>query len=272
MRTTQYKTMIVDTINKEIRSKMLIFIFVISTGFILLSNSLVKIFFSSMVADANNVASSGPMLLSLMFGFINFWSVFISAIFGVNAIRSDFTQNIIYQYLAMPLKRSDYFFSRLIGTWVIVYTFYLYAYLASLVLFSIATHSWVAHSGHLLSAVMMGIFIFLCILFSTLFSFFGNKMGALMMVGISWIMMTFSNSTYRELPYNEYFSNLSLLRLIGMIVHWFLPRLGNISELANSFLFQKELKMNLWIEMPHLFITSGLLLWLGTYFIKRKDF
>jgi ABC-type transport system involved in multi-copper enzyme maturation permease subunit len=272
MRSVQYKTMIIDTFNKEIRSKMLMFIFVLSTLIILLSNSLVKIFFSSMTTDTTSVVSSAPLLLSMMFGFLNFWSVLISTVFGVNSIRSDFSQNIIYQYLAMPIRRSDYFFSRLIGTWVIVYAFYLYAYMASLILFSMATHSWAAHSGHLLSAIMMGIFIFLCILLSTLFSFFGNRMVALLMVGISWIVLTVSNSAFRELPLNEYFSNFNLLRFFGMIVYWILPRLGNISELANSFLFKKELTMNLWIEMPHLLFTSAFLLWLGTYFIKRKDF
>jgi hypothetical protein len=272
MRTVQIKTMILDTINKEIRSKMLMFIFIISTVIILLANSLIKLFYSSVVMDPTNVGSSGPMLLSLMFSFVNFWSVLISIVFGVSAIRSDFSNNIIYQYLAMPIKRSDYFFSRLIGTWIIVYTFYLYAYLASLVLFSMATHSWVAHSGHLLSAVMMGIFIFLCILFSTLFSFFGNKMGALLLAGMSWLVLTVSDSAIRELTVSEYFSNLSLMRVMGLFVYWFLPRLGNISELATSFLFQKEFKMNLWVEMPHLLITTAFLLWLGQYFIKRKDF
>ena len=214
----------------------------------------------------------GPLLLSMMFGFLNFWSVLISSIFGVNSIRSDFTQNIIYQYLAMPIKRSDYYFSRLIGTWIIVYTFYLYAYFASLILFSIATNSWVAHSGHLLSAIMMGVFIFLCILFSTLYSFFGNRMGALLLVGTSWLLITLSNSTFRDLPIKEYFVNFSLPRFLGMIIYTILPRLGNISELANSFLFQKEITMNLWIEFSHLIITTSILLWAGSYFIKKKDF
>lgn len=264
--------MITDTINKEIRSKMLLFVFALSTVTILLSHSLVKLFYSATAADAGNPLSSGGLLLSLMFGFLNFWSVLISAVFGVNSIRSDFSQNIIYQYLAMPIKRSDYYFSRLIGTWTIVYVFYLYAYLASLILFSVATHSWVAHWGHLLSALLMGIFIFLCIVLSTLLSLFGNRMGALMLMGMSWLLITFSNSSFREIPYNEYFSNFSLLRLLGMIVHWLLPRIGNVSELANTFLFQKELKMNLWVELPHLLISSVFLLWLGSHFIKRKDF
>lgn len=268
----QYTAMIMDTINKEIRSKMLLFIFIISTLIILLSHALVKIFFASVGADTANPGATGPMLLSIMFGFVNFWSVIISAIFGVSSIRSDFSQNIIYQYLAMPIKRSDYYFSRLIGTWLIVYTFYLYLYLASLILFSLATNSWIAHTGHLLSALMMGLFIFLCILISTLLSFYGNKLGAFILVAITWMIMTFSNGTYRELAFSEYFSKLNSLRFIGMIIHWLLPRLGNISEMANIFLFQRDMTMNLWIEIPHFFITSAFLLWLATYFIKKKDF
>jgi ABC-type transport system involved in multi-copper enzyme maturation permease subunit len=265
--------MIWDTINKEVRSKMLMFVFVISTLIILFSHSLVKMFFASTGgADANSPLNSGALLLSVMFGFLNFWSVIISAIFGVNSIRSDFSQNIIYQYLAMPIKRSDYYFSRLLGTWAIVYTFYLYAYLASLILFSLATHSWVAHWGHLLSAIFMGLFIFLCILLSTLFSFFGNRMGALLLVGLTWLLLTLSNSSFRDIPFKEYFNNFSLMRFLGMFIYWILPRLGNVSEIANAFLFKKELTLNLWVEIPHLLITSILLLWIGTRFIKKKDF
>ena len=268
----QYKTMIMDTINKEIRSKMLLFIFLFSTMIIFISHALIKVFFTGLAVDSSNPGASGPMLLSIMFSFVNFWSVIIAAIFGVSSIRSDFSQNIIYQYLAMPIKRSDYYFSRLFGTWIIVYAFYLYVYIASIIMFSAATHSWIAHSGHLLSAVMMGLFIFLCILISTLLSFFGNKMGAFLMVGMSWLCMTFSNATFRELEFSEYFKELSVMRFIGIIIHWCLPRLGNISEMANIFLFKREMKMNLWIELPHFFITSILLLWLATYLIKRKDF
>ena len=272
-RSIQYRIMIWDTITKELRSKMLLFVFIVSSVIILLSHSLVKIFFSSVGApDSGSPLNSGALLLSVMFGFLNFWSVIIAAIFGVNSIRSDFSQNIIYQYLAMPIKRSDYYFSRLLGTWAIVYMFYLYAYMASLILFSIATHSWVAHWGHLLSALCMGIFIFLCILFSTLLSFFGNRIAALLMVGITWLTLTLSNSAFREIPYNDYFVNFSLLRFLGMVVHWLLPRLGNVSELANIFLFKKDLTMNLWIETPHLIITTALLLWIAIRFIKKKDF
>jgi hypothetical protein len=225
-----------------------------------------------MANDANNPGNTGPLLLSLMFGFVNFWSVIISAIFGVSSIRSDFSQNIIYQYLAMPIKRSDYYFSRLIGTWAIVYSFYLYVYIASLIMFSWATHSWIAHSGHLLSALMMGLFIFLCILFSTLLSFYGNKMGALLLVGLTWMSLTFSNATFRDLAFKDYFTNVNPMRRIGMGIHWCLPRLGNVSEMANIFLFQREMTMNLWIELIHFMITTAFLLWLGTYFIKKKDF
>ena len=116
----QWQAMIKDTILKELRSKTLLFIFIATTLMIFLAHSLLKMFISSNESSA--LVINGANSLTIMFTMINAWSVIIAGIFGISSIRSDFKDKIIYQYLAFPISRTQYMFSRILGTWILVFS------------------------------------------------------------------------------------------------------------------------------------------------------
>ena len=266
----QWKAMIKDTILKELRSKTLIFIFIATTLLIFLAHALLKMFISSNEGTA--VVINGANSLTIMFTMINAWSVIIAGIFGISSIRSDFKDKIIYQYLAFPLSRTQYMFSRILGTWILVFSYYLYSYLLSAILFSIATHSIALHWSHLISMILMGLYIFLIIFISFLYSMFAGKIGAFLLLLVTVATISVSTNSMKGLSFADYFKDLSLFKVIGVLVYFLLPRVNYITEIASNVLLKEEIKLNIGLESLHLIVTSLIFIFLADRFVKRKNF
>ena len=267
----QWKALIRDTFVKELRSKTLIFIFIATTLAILLANGLLKAFMVN--ADGTpNILINGSNSLSIMFSFINIWSVVIAGIFGISAIRSDFQDKIIYQYLAFPISRTQYMLSRIFGTWLLVFSYYLYSYLLSTVLFSVATHSFALGWNHLLSMLLMGLYIFLVIFISFIYSLFAGNIAAFLLLFFTVVCISASSSSFRNLAYAEYFKDLSLFKVFGVIIYICLPRINYVTELASNVMLHEEIKLNLGLEALHLIVTSAIFMLIADRIVKRKNF
>lgn len=267
----QWKAMVKDTILKEMRSKTLLFIFIATTLMILLGHSLLKMFISNNDAATNliiNPASS----LSYMFRAINLWNVIIAGIFGISAVRSDFREKIIYQYLTFPISRTQYMLSRIFGAWIIVYSYYLYSYLLSAILFSFATHSLALTWSHLASMLLMGVYVFMVIFISFLYSLYAGKIGSLLLLLTTVFTISISSESLRYLNYSEYFKGMGIFRLVAIIVYSCLPRINYIAEIANAIMFKEEIKLNIGLESLHLVATSALLIFIADRIIKRRNF
>lgn len=270
-KSAQWKAMIKDTILKEMRSKTLIFIFIATTLMILLAHSILKMFISSNDA-ATSLVINGATSLSYMFRAINLWSIIIAGIFGISAVRSDFREKIIYQYLSFPISRTQYMFSRIFGAWILVYGYYLYAYLLSAVLFSIATHSLALHWNHLASMLLMGLYVFLVIFISFFYSLFIGKIGSFLLLFVTVFTISISSESMRNLTYSEYFKDLGIFKLIGLIVYAIFPRINYIAEVANVVMFKEEMRLNLGLESFHLIVTSAFFIYLAVRLMKKKNF
>lgn len=266
----QWRAMIKDTILKELRSKTLIFIFIATTLMIFLAHAILKMFISSNEGSA--VMINGANSLSLMFTMINAWSVIIAGIFGISSIRSDFKDNIIYQYLSFPISRTQYMFSRIFGTWILVFGYYLYSYLLSAILFSVATHSLALHWNHLISMLLMGLYIFLVIFISFLYSMVAGKIGAFLLLLTTVATISISTSSIRALAYADYLKDLNVFKVIGLVVYFILPRVNYITELASNVMTKEEIKLNLGLESLHLLASSAVFIFLADRIVKRKNF
>jgi ABC-type transport system involved in multi-copper enzyme maturation permease subunit len=262
--------MIKDTILKELRSKTLLFIFIATTLMIFMAHALLKMFINS--NDSTAAMISGANSLSIMFSMINAWSVIIAGIFGISSIRSDFKDNIIYQYLAFPISRTQYMFSRIFGTWILVFGYYLYSYILSAILFSLATHSLALHWGHLVSMLLMGLYVFLVIFISFLYSMVAGKIGAFLLLLATVATISVSTNFMRALAFADYLKELSLFKLIGLIVYFVFPRVNYVAELASNVLAKEEVKINLGLEAIHLVVTSSIFIFLADRLVKKKNF
>lgn len=267
----QWKAMIKDTVLKEMRSKTLLFIFIATTLIILLAHSLLKLLLESSDANAAMMIS-GADSLSVMFSIINAWSVVVAGIFGISSIRSDFKNNIIYQYLAFPISRTQYMFSRIAGTWVLVYSYYLYSYLLSALLFSIATHSMALKGGHLISMMLMGLYVLLVILISFFYSMIVGKIASFIFLIVTVMTISISTSTMRLVEFADYAKALNVFRAIGLIVYFFLPRINYVTELASAVTGKEEIKFNIGLESLHLIATTALFVFIANWMVRKKNF
>lgn len=267
---SQWRAMIRDTILKELRSKTLIFIFIATTLVIFLAHSLLKMFIGSNEGSAFVI--NGANSLTIMFTMINGWSVIIAGIFGISSIRSDFKDKIIYQYLAFPISRTQYMFSRIFGTWILVFSYYLYSYFLSAILFSIATQSIALHWTHLISMLLMGLYVFLIIFISFICSMIAGKIGAFLLLLVTVTTISISTSSMKVLAMADYFKELGFFKVLGLMVYFFLPRVNYITEVASNVLLKEEIKLNLGLESLHLIATSAFFIFLADRFVKRKNF
>ena len=271
---TQYMALIKDTINKELRSKTLIAIFIVTTLAILLSHTMTSLLSSQMGQDSS-LAIVGVNLLSLSFSILN-WLIFIIAIvFGISTIRSDFENNIIYQYLSFPISRMEYFFIRVIGTWILVFGYYFYAYILTTILYSISFKTNIYTIGHFGSFVVMALYILLVIFIAILFSMMMNKLAAFISLILLTVTSGWAYNTFSVIPTNEWLQGFNLFKGLGLALYFLFPRFKFLDGLSASLLsgnMDKWQPMNLSWEIIHLVVISGAIVYFGSLLVKKRDF
>ena len=265
----QYKAMIIDTMLKEVRSKTLIFIFVATTIAIILGHVGIKLVTTQMGGDIN---LSGVNALSINFRILNSISFIIAAVFGVSVFRSDFQNNIIYQYLSFPMSRTEYFFIRVIGTWFLVLAYYIYSYALSSILFSIAFKKIIFTPAHFYSFLVLCFYLLIVIFIATLFSLIMNKLGALFITFSTSLAAAASFGTFSTIPFNEYFQNMSIMKLIGLLFYFLFPRITFLGNISNSLMSGEPAGLDVWAQCLHLAVISAAYIFLANYLVKRKDF
>ena len=267
----QYMALMMDTILKELRSKTLIFVFLATTAAILIGHMVLNMVTSSMGGDAT-LSISGIDILSINFRILNSINFILAAVFGISVIRSDFQNNIIYQYLSFPISRTEYFFSRILGSWLLVMGYYAYSYILSAILFSFTFKKIVFTSGHLLSFLVLGLYLLLVIFIAVFFSLLMNKIAALFATFVGCMAVAVSFGNFAKAPYSEYFTNLSFSKGMGLVIYYLFPRVSFLDSAASSLLSNTPLGMNLAEQIIHLIVLTTVYVLIAQYVIKKKDF
>jgi ABC-type transport system involved in multi-copper enzyme maturation permease subunit len=267
----QYKALIIDTMLKEIRSKTLIFIFVATTLSIILGHLVLTAVNNQMGGD-QGLSLTGVNVLSINFRILNSISFIIAAVFGVSVFRSDFQNNIIYQYLAFPISRTEYFFVRVLGTWILVLAYYAYSYILSAVLFSVAFKKIILSPAHLYSFLILAVYLLLVIFIAIFFSLLTNKLSALFLTFICCIIAAGGYGYFSKLPAKEYFLEFSTFKGLGLAFYFLFPRISFLDGESSRLLLGEVSSVNIWEQLAHLVVISGIYVCLANYFIKKKDF
>ena len=267
----QYKALVVDTILKELRSKTLIFIFVATTLAILLGHLILSAINTQMSGNPG-FSLAGVDVLSINFRILNSISFIIAAVFGVSVFRSDFQNNIIYQYLAFPISRTEYFFVRIFGTWVLVLSYYAYSYLLSAILFSFAFKKIILTAAHFYSFSILSLYLLVVIFIATFFSLLMNKIGALFATFLSCIIAAGAYEYFSKLPVKEYFLEFNAFKGMGLVFYLLFPRISFLATESSHLLLAEASTVSIGEQVVHLVIISGLYVFLANYFVKRKNF
>jgi hypothetical protein len=105
--------------------------------------------------------------------------------------------------------------------------------------------------------------------FSILFSFFFSKIQSLIATLISLTFLDYYNGVFSE-SFN--LKDLGTFKILGLILHIFLPRIGVINQLTKDLLLGNTPSINFWVEIPHFFLTFSFLVVICHYFLKKKEF
>lgn len=267
----QYKALIVDTILKEIRSKTLIVILVLTTVATYFGHLIVKYFTSEQELEGLSVAVAGGTLAS-SFWLLNLIAFSIATIFGVSVLRSDIQTKIIYQYLTFPINRMEYFLSRVTGIWLLVLGYYLYSYILNLVLLSSAYGEFLFSMKYLLTFGVLAVYLLIVIFIAIFFSLLLNKIGTLFIVFLLGIISSASFNTFKNVSLLESVQDLGIIKIVGLIVYYLFPRISFLTDVSNSLIFGQEISYNVIGQVAHLIISCVVYVYLAFFMLKKKDF
>lgn len=259
-----------NTIQKEWRSKTLLFLLVITVIMISLAGVVLSYF-------KNNVLTDLPMeglaqqSLSVFFWIINIWSYLVATFIGASTVRSDQDGGVMAQMLSFPISRGEYLLGRITGAYAIVTGYYILSLMIGIVGISLAIGDFVLTFDILIGMMITSLSNLVVI---TLAIFFGLYMGTIQAFIVNFIFTFFislSNGFFVEKEYFEVFKDLSVVKLIAALIHGALPHLATWESLGTSFILGTEARFNTTTEVPHFIASYAFLVVVILLAFRKKE-
>ncbi len=243
------KHFILNTLQKEIRSKTLLFLFIFTVIVIYGAFAFVTNFMDANMPDgANNLSGGGTVKLFL--SILGAWTSILTILLGVGLCKNDEEENVLHQLLALPIKRSHYLLARIVGGVLLILSLYLFSSLFIMFLFSMKEQSIIGFVP-LVSSLYSITMMMSCVLMISLFySFYLPKVFAAIATLISLGFISNANSVYEGAGKWGIFLEGGLLTKLWGLVHTFLPPAGSWGTL-NSMILSDTL------EWDRLLLVSG---------------
>ena len=268
----QIKTLYIDTLKKEYRSKTLITLLILTIGMVLVANSLLHFIIDYFAGEAISKDELSSLSLNAFYNFIDLWSVFIAALIGVNTLRSDFSNNVIPQLLAFPVRRIEYLLARLVGAWSIVMAYYCFSVVFAGILFSISTGHFVMGGQFILALFNSSLIVFAALSFALALSLFFPRLIAFFMTIVFSAILSTSNAFVGSSYIESALADYGLWHFFLYFLYWVFPRIGTLNGYTNEILNSSvsAIDMNYLFHIVHYSVCLLVLLWgLSKIFNKR---
>ena len=253
------KALFYNTIQKEYRSKTLIFLLTLSflLMFVLHMNS------------SNLDFVGGAFKIKIIYTIVDIWSFILAVILGVDCVRSDRTNNVLLQVLALPIYRWQYLISRITGTWLIVVLYYIASVLSAYIMFSEGPGG----IGEILGGafIINALIILTIIVFSIIYSFFLPKIFSIFCTFITYSLTSLSGYYFpKDFLWEEVFSNLGIMKIIGIVFYIFVPHLSSLNTLSNQLISGTDPTFNVPWELTHFICSFTVLFFLAIWILKKR--
>ncbi len=270
------KALFIDTIKKEMRSKTLLSLFIFTTIAMYIMYRVIGSF-GEMVNGP--VPALGGIGFSVMFLSINSLSIIIATLLGTGAIRSDFREKIFYTLLTLPISRTQYFFTRIVGVWAMSAGYYLYSFILGIVFLGLLQKSFTMHWTFIATFFISTIVLFIVLVIAGIFALFFSQIWSIISTFVFVGLMSYAwNSLSALVEVKATLASSPISTIISGIFYFLFPHLSLYSEISSLFLMGKEnayaeiLKYNWAFEIPHLIVSFFLLIFIARSIITRKDF
>lgn len=272
MNIARMKFIFLNTLQKEYRSLTLVVSFIFTMFIMLLVNFLLDTFFM-LAREQNFEPLIGADKVQIFYYIISVWSLVLAPLFGANSIRSDMESNIIVQFFALPIKRSEYLFSRIMGSWFIIVLYYLICLIVSSIFFSMGSELSLNLAATIKSMLISSLTILALIQLVVFMTFYFSRLVSFILGFVTIILIYVSNAYCGAKTIAENFSDLNVWSLIAGMTHYLLPRIGVVNNMSNQVLLEKGFgKFDPMIEFGHFFGMIALYGIIMHFLLKKKDF
>lgn len=262
-------TLVMNTIQKEIRNKGIIFLFIFSVISLYLGNVL-AVAVKEYVDESNLNALISNSTQVIILSVVSMITMIVSIIVGTNAVKSDISLKILPQLLGFPIKRSQYLLSRIFGSWILAMTFFAVLLVIGVVILSFSNSIVFSVLDIFSTFLIYSLVYFVVIFIAIFFSLYLNKIAAFI---LSFVFFSFSKISY----YN--FSNIgfdkmemSVMKVISMIFHYAFPRLGELNFIADALMTGKfPENFSITLALVHFVVTLGAWLFVFKYLFEKRE-
>ena len=213
----------------------------------------------------------GGKSILMVYWFVDLWAVFISIVFGINAVQSDIDFIILPKILSHPISRTDYLIGRICGAWFMVGIYYLISLVLAITVFSITTGESAFSLNIILAFFPSMLYCLAIIVFSVFASLLVTRITALMTTSFFCFLLSISNAHYLERGFDGLEGGMLAIKFVGLLMHWVFPRIGVMSKFSENIVYDGELKINLLLGLPHFFFGLSFMLFLLHSHFKSRD-
>ena len=260
-----------NTLQKEMRSKVLLFLLALTVVVLLLLSQILNIFRDQVTPEGMGGGNLGSVVMGLFMGLAGFWNFFLAVFLGVNTVRTDLENCVAAQLLSFPIKRFEYLISRILGVFTIVMVFYFLSTGLALLAFSRGPEFVFNHQGLLWAFVLNNFSLLAVVALAVFISLYGGKLTSLVSTYILVLLISLSNTYFQQHPLSSVFEDFSLFGMVGAFLHICVPRIGTINSVAGAIIAEQKVTVSLWMESGHYLLSFAFLLFAMTIFFSKKE-
>ena len=260
-----------NTLQKEVRSKVLLFLMALTIGSLFLSAFLLD-HVGKQISSIPEMQGIGNVVLAIFIQGVGLWNFFLSVFLGTQTVRSDIEDHVAPQLLTFPLKRFEYLSARIIGVFLIVTGFYLLSAGLAIGIFWWQEHIKINFSKPYAQSVGQTACPSLATTaLSVLLSLYTGKLTSLVTSFSLILFISFTNSYFNTHSLDHVLQHPNIFTLLMMAIHMGLPRIGTFNHIASTWMAEGN-DIPLWPELIHYTLSLSFLLFCTATLFKRKDF
>ena len=213
----------------------------------------------------------GGKSILLVYGVVDFWSLFLAILFGISAVQSDLDFMIMPQILSHPISRTDYLIGRIIGAWFMVALYYLVSLLIAIAVFSVTTGESAFDSSIVFAFFPSMLRCLAIIIVSVFVSLFMGRTTALISMAFLNFSVSISNAHFLEKGLAGLDGGMLGVKIVGLLFHWIFPRTGVMATISRSAVYDSQTQVNYFIEFTHFFLILGFFAFVLNHLFKKRD-
>lgn len=252
-------TIFLNSFQKEIRNKTF-WVLLISSILVMLAG---RAFFKQINAQFTQQGALQQFDIYVYYFIISVWSGLMTALLGINCIKSDTRYGMSEQILAFPIRSESYLFLRVAGTSLMVWFFNLILF-GMMAIFLMGPTFPLGYRA-IIAFIVSGASTFVVVLLACLWSVILGQISGFIALFFSTLIISYINRNIGQ---------MDLLFYPGAVIHWLIPHLGTLGKISNDLIFEPQLSesIKLWLEIPHFILSTAFLFWVTHFIFKKRGF